>query len=93
MDEQLANALESAVKHTVQKLTLWRAAQLQLEIYKRAGHAYSIRNIHEAEKSLAFSERVLCGVTESMIDEATKITNALKSKEPRSMARFALRGD
>jgi hypothetical protein len=34
MDEQLANALESAVKHTVQKLTLWRAAQLQLEIYQ-----------------------------------------------------------
>lgn len=94
MDEAAANALEAAISHVVQKLTAWRAAKLQLEIYQRAGHTYSIRNIYDAEKSLAFTERVLCGVTESMVDEATKVTIALKSKEPRSMQRFAAsRGD
>jgi hypothetical protein len=74
MDDQDVKALEASMAHVAQKIKLWRAASMQLD---------------DAEKSLAFAERVLCGVTDSLVDEAMKITNAIKSKEPRSMARFA----
>lgn len=75
--------------HVQQKLRAWRAAHAQLDVVKRKGMGSSIPMIHDAEKGLAFAERVLCGVTDSLIDEATKITDAIKLKEPRSMARFA----
>jgi hypothetical protein len=94
MDEIQARALEQSMAHVAQKIKLWRAASVQLEVVKKRGMNSSIPMIYEAERGLAFAERVLCGVTDSLVDEAMKVTNIIKSKEPRSMSRFAaFRGD
>ncbi len=93
MDEQQLKDLETAANHMLQKVRLLRAVQASLSVYRKNGHSFTPSAIRKAELEVRHHERVLLGVTETLIDEAKKVTKALEQRANGDRPLTAARGD